>query len=148
MGDDVRRGAALAVMEERFPAVEARVWRVYGLRLPRHVAVFCAFWASACAAERAALDHLMIGPFGLTEYFGDFGLQLTSWDGLDERLHGRYRYDPPEFVTVLSGGSDGTPWRTLLKFTSRIVTCGLSVCSSLDSPGLRSRRCFGVRSGA
>ena len=94
-------------MQERFPAVAARVLRVYGLRLPRHVAVFCALWASASPAERAALEHLMVRPFGVSEYFGDGGLQLTGRDGLDERLHARYQRDPPEFVTVLSGGTDG-----------------------------------------
>ena len=94
-------------MQGRFPAVAARVRQVYGLRLPRHVAVFCALWASASSTERAALNHLGVWPFGLTEYFGDGGLRLTGRDGLDERLHARYRRDPPEFVTVLSGGTDG-----------------------------------------
>jgi hypothetical protein len=94
-------------MQGRFPAVAARVRQVYGLRLPRHVAVVCALWASASSVERAALNHLGVWPFGLTEYFGDGGLRLTGRDGLDERLHARYRRDPPEFVTVLSGGTDG-----------------------------------------
>lgn len=94
-------------MQERFPAVAARVRKVYGLRLPRHVAVFCALWASVSPAERAALDHLMVRPFGVTEYFGEQGLRLKGRDGLDERLHARYRRDPPEFVTVLGGGLDG-----------------------------------------
>lgn len=64
-------------------------------------------WASADAAEREALDYLMVRPFGLTQYFGDGGLRLEGRDGLDERLHGRFRRDPAEFVTVLSGGTDG-----------------------------------------
>jgi hypothetical protein len=107
VSDDARREAALSLMQARFPTVAARAWQVYGLRLPRHVAVFCALWASADAAELGALDHLMVRPFGFTEYFGDNGLLLTTRDGLDERLHGRYRCDPPEFVTVLGGGTDG-----------------------------------------
>lgn len=107
MGNDARRRAALDTMHERHPAVAERVRRVYGLRLPRHLAVFCALWHSADDAERAALEHLMLRPFGLTEYFADDGLALRARDGLDERLHGRYRCDPPEFVTVLAGGSDG-----------------------------------------
>ncbi|WP_170208483.1 ADP-ribosylation family protein [Micromonospora pisi] len=49
----------------------------------------------------------MVSPFGLTEYFGEDGLQLVGRDGLDERLNGRFRRDPAEFVTVLMGGSDG-----------------------------------------
>ncbi|GIJ57199.1 ADP-ribosylation family protein [Virgisporangium aurantiacum] len=107
MDHDARRRAALNKMYERHPAVAERVQRVYGLRLPRHLAVFCAFWESADHAERAALNDLMVWPFGLTEYFADDGLGLRARDGLDERLHGRYLCDPPEFVTVLSGGSDG-----------------------------------------
>jgi hypothetical protein len=94
-------------MRERFPAVEARVRTVYGLRLPRHLAVFCALWDSADRAERDALDHLMVSPYGLTEYFAADGLDLVGRDRLDERLHGRFRRDPAEFVTVLMGGSDG-----------------------------------------
>ncbi|MET7422941.1 ADP-ribosylation family protein [Dactylosporangium sp. NPDC005555] len=107
MGDDAGRRAALATMHERHDAVAERVQRVYGLRLPGHLAVFCAFWKSASDAERAAVEHLMVRPFGLTEYFADGGLERRARDGLDERLHARYRCDPPEFVTVLSGGSDG-----------------------------------------
>jgi hypothetical protein len=107
VGNDARRRAALDKMYERHPAVAERVQRVHGLRLPHHLAVFCAFWDSADDAERAALEHLMVRPFGLTEYFADGGPALRARDGLDERLHGRYRCDPPEFVTVLGGGSDG-----------------------------------------
>lgn len=94
-------------MWERFPAAEAKVRDVYGLRLPRHLAVFCALWESAGRPEREALDFLMVSPFGLTQYFSTGGPRLSGRDGLDERLHGRYRRDPAEFVTVLMGGSDG-----------------------------------------
>ncbi|WP_157963503.1 ADP-ribosylation family protein [Actinocorallia populi] len=94
-------------MWERFPAVSERVQQVYGLRLPRHLAVFCALWKSADSAERQALGHLGVGPFGVSDYFGDDGLRLVGRDGLDERLHGRFRCDPAEFVTVMTGGSDG-----------------------------------------
>jgi hypothetical protein len=107
MGDEERRQAALATMTQRFPAVAERVRRGYGLRLPRHVAVFCALWHSADDAERAGLAELEVSPFGLTEYFADGGLDLVGRDGLDERLQGRFRRDPAEFVTVLMGGSDG-----------------------------------------
>ena len=36
----------------------------------------------------------MVRPSGLTEYFGVGGLRLR--DGLDERLHARYRRAPDE----------------------------------------------------
>jgi hypothetical protein len=107
MSDDTRRQAALSTMWERFPAVKTKVLQVYGLQLPRHLAVFCALWESADRAEREALDLLMVWPDGLTQYFGTDGLRLVGRDGLDERLNFRYRCDPPEFVTVLMGGSDG-----------------------------------------
>jgi hypothetical protein len=107
MHDDQRRTAALATALERFPAVAERVSRVYGLRLPRHLAVFSAFWAGAAGAERTALSDLMLGPSGVTDHFAGNGLDLVARDGLDERLHARYRRDPAEFVTVLAGNSDG-----------------------------------------
>jgi hypothetical protein len=110
VSDEARRAAALATMLDRFPAVANRVREVYGLRLPRHLAVFAALWHSASAAERLGLDDLMLRPWGITDYFGDDGLHLVGRDGLDERLHCRYRRDPAEFVTVVSGGSDGEHW--------------------------------------
>jgi hypothetical protein len=97
-------------MWDRFPEVARRVHAVYGLRLPRHLAVFAALWHGASAAERRGLDHLMLRPWGITDYFGDGGLQLVGRDGLDERLHCRFRRDSAEFVTVVSGGSDGEHW--------------------------------------
>lgn len=105
--DEARRSRTLAEIRSRFPAVEERVQRAYGLRVPRHLAVFAALWHSADDAERAGLNQLGVAPFGLTEYLAPDGLSLVGADGLDERLHGRYRCDPAEFVTVLSGDSDG-----------------------------------------
>jgi hypothetical protein len=102
-----RREGHLSTMWDRFPAVADRVGQVYGLRVPRHLAVFCALWASLDAAEREGLDYLEVSPLGLTRYFGDDGLRLAGRDGLDERLDGRFRRDPAEFVPVLMGGSDG-----------------------------------------
>jgi hypothetical protein len=105
--DEERRSRTLAEIWARFPAVEERVRRVYGLRVPRHLAVFAALWHSADDAERDGLNQLGVAPFGLTEYLAPDGLSLVGAGGLDERLHGRYRCDPAEFVTVLSGDSDG-----------------------------------------
>ncbi|MBW6433746.1 HPF1 family protein [Actinoplanes hulinensis] len=97
------RESALATMTERFPLVAERVQRVYGLRLPRHVAVFAALWAS----DQAAVLEMEHSAWGVTDYFRDGGLDLVGRDGLDERLHVRFRCDPAEFVTVMGGGSDG-----------------------------------------
>ncbi|MBO3739329.1 ADP-ribosylation family protein [Actinoplanes flavus] len=97
------REAALTTMTERFPLVAERVQRVFGLRLPRFVAVFAALWAS----DQAAVLEMGHSAWGVTDYFRDGGLDLVGRDGLDERLHARFRRDPAEFVTVMGGGSDG-----------------------------------------
>ncbi|MDI6104752.1 DUF2228 domain-containing protein [Actinoplanes sp. NEAU-A12] len=97
------REAALATMTRRFPLVAERVRRVWGLRLPRHVAVF----AALAASDGDALAEIGLSPWGVTDYFRDGGLDLRGRDGLDERLHARFRCDPAEFVTVMGGDSDG-----------------------------------------
>ncbi|WP_169745817.1 ADP-ribosylation family protein [Actinocatenispora sera] len=107
MDGEARRTRTLTEIWSRFPALEERVRRVYGLRVPRHLAVFAALWHSADDAEREGLNQLGVAPFGLTEYLAPDGLSLVGAGGLDERLHGRYRCDPAEFVTVLGGDSDG-----------------------------------------
>ncbi|GAA3455805.1 HPF1 family protein [Dactylosporangium matsuzakiense] len=106
--EGIAPAVALATMEERFPRIEEHFRRVYSLRLPRHLAVFAAFWeglshdAAACLGERLGLS-----PWGITEYFADGGLDRTTRDGLDERLQYRFRRDPAEFVTVMGGDTDG-----------------------------------------
>ncbi|MFC4040322.1 ADP-ribosylation family protein [Dactylosporangium siamense] len=105
--DEARRLGALDTMTDRFPAVEQRFSRVYGLRLPRHVAILAAFLHSLDDRERRALQWLGLSSWGITGYFDDGGLDRTGHDGLDERLHCRFRRDPAELVTVLGGGSDG-----------------------------------------
>jgi hypothetical protein len=97
------RENALITMTQRFPLVEERFQRVWGLRLPRHVAVF----AALAASDGDALDEIGLSPWGVTDLFRDGGLDLHGLDGLDERLHARFRCDPAEFVTVMSGDSDG-----------------------------------------
>lgn len=106
--DRVRREAALSVMHDRFDAVAARFHAVYGLRLPRHMAVFAAFFDSLGEDGRSLAEAgLGLIPGGVTRYFDADGLALTGRDGLDERLHDRFRCDPPEFVTMMWGESDG-----------------------------------------
>jgi hypothetical protein len=100
--------ASLSVMHERFPAVEAHFRRVYSLSLPRHLAVFAAFWDGLPAeAARCLSERLGLSPWGITDLFAAGGLERTARDGLDERLHCRFRRDPAEFVTVLGGDTDG-----------------------------------------
>jgi hypothetical protein len=99
---------SLTVMGARFPDVAARVGAVYGLRLPRHMAVFAAFLdAIGDAGRRALYEEVGLRSGGISRYFEDGGLALHGRDGLDERLHCRFRRDPPEFVTVMWGDTDG-----------------------------------------
>lgn len=106
--DPARRDAALAATAERFDAVAARFAAVYGLRLPRHLAVFAAFFDSLGATGRDVVgDELGLRTGGVTDYFAPDGLALTGRDGLDERLESRFRCDPPEFVTFMYGDTDG-----------------------------------------
>lgn len=104
-----RRRVALATALARFPAVAAHMRAVYDMALPRHVTYAAAFWAGLTEEERSeAWSYLGCGPFGILEWFADDG--LTKPSRYDERLHGRFRRDPPEFVTVFSGNSDGSHW--------------------------------------
>ncbi|WP_238006873.1 DUF2228 domain-containing protein [Dactylosporangium sp. AC04546] len=94
-------------MHERFPEAEAWLRRVYGLRLPRHLGVFAEFWQGLTDDERAGMRYLGLSPWGISELFDEGGVDRTPRDGLDPRLDCRFRRDPAEFVTVMSGDSDG-----------------------------------------
>jgi hypothetical protein len=77
------------------------------MRLPRHLAVFAAFWDSLDETETKGMDYVGRSSSGIMRYFEDGGLDLVCRDGLDERLESRYRLDPPEFVTVMHGDGGG-----------------------------------------
>jgi hypothetical protein len=102
-----RRERALATSMGRFEAVAGRMQEVYGLRLPRHLAVWDALTRSLSSLERRGLEHIGRAPWGIMLWFEDGGLERPTRDGLDPRLEGRFRQDPPEFVTVMSGDTDG-----------------------------------------
>jgi hypothetical protein len=107
--DIERRKRALSLSFEHFPAVEERMKEVYGLRLPRYIAVWDALWRGTSPAERKALEFFHLGrtPAGIMIWFEEGGLDLKTIDGLDPRLQHRFFRDPPEFVTAMWGGSDG-----------------------------------------
>lgn len=105
--DEQRRLEALALMQSRFDAVAARFREIYGLRLPRHLAVFAAFWRSLSEAELRGMEALGRSPGGVTQWFDDDALERSTRDGLDPRLDCRFRQDPPELVTIMWGDSDG-----------------------------------------
>lgn len=103
------REAGLRAAQERFPAAAERMRAVYDMPLPRHLTFAAAFWLGLSPDEREdAWAYLGCGPAGVLEWFADDGLMRPAI--LDERLHFRYRCDPPEFVTVWSGNSDGGHW--------------------------------------
>jgi hypothetical protein len=103
------REAALAAALAVHPAAAARMRAVYDMPLPRHLAYAAAFWLGLTEDEaREAWAYLGCGLAGVTEWYAPGG--LTRVAVLDERLHYRYRRDPPEFVTVCSGNSDGGHW--------------------------------------
>lgn len=105
--DSERRQRALDMAFGRFDAVAARMKEVYGLRLPRHVAVWAALGASLSDPEWEGLQELGWSSDGIMVWFEDGGLDRATRDGLDPRLHMRFRRDPPEFVTVMMGHTDG-----------------------------------------
>ncbi|MFO0618530.1 MAG: DUF2228 domain-containing protein [Polyangiaceae bacterium] len=102
-----RREAALDRCIARHAAVAEKFAAVYGLRLPMHVARFAAFLESLSPLERSGLESSGVSGWGITEWYADGALDRATIDGLDPRLDCRFRADPPEFVTVAGGNSDG-----------------------------------------
>lgn len=102
-----RRQQALLWTNERFPAVAQRMKEVYGLRLPRYVATFAAFWRSLSELEREGMRNLGRSPGGIMVWFEERGLSRKTRDNLDPRLDCRFRADPPELVSIMWGDSDG-----------------------------------------
>ncbi len=102
------RAAALATAEGRFPEVARRFHDIYGMRLPRHVLYAAAFFLGLSAEERALCPCSL---FGFSEWFRwlapDEPERIAT---LDARLECRFRADPPEFVTMISGDGDGSHW--------------------------------------
>lgn len=103
------RSSAIRKAEDRFEAVAKRFASVYGMRLPRHVTYTAAFFLGLGDEDRRAAERLEAnGLFGVGEWFEDGKLDRAP--RADERIHGRFRRDPPELVTLVSGGSDGSHW--------------------------------------
>lgn len=118
-----RRVAALAEMTVRFPAVASHMEKIYGLRLPRYLAVFAAFWRSLDEGERRGMGALGRSPGGIMAWFEDGGLERGTRDNLDARLESRFRSDPPELVTVMYGDSDGLHYGLWYDDPADLPTC-------------------------
>lgn len=99
-----RRGEALDRALARFVVVQERFHRVYGMRLPQHLAYGAAFFLGLSQPE---WQVCRVSLAGIGSWFREDEERPAS---LDERLHYRYRLDPPEFVTIASGDSDGSHW--------------------------------------
>ncbi|WP_437797039.1 hypothetical protein [Sorangium sp. So ce693] len=109
LGEDEIRSraeACLALAFERFPAVSAHFARVFGLRLPRHLAVARALF-DLCGD---LLARRWLYPDYLLELFQPEALARRVRPGFDERLAGRYDCDAPEMVTAMNGRTDGLHW--------------------------------------
>jgi hypothetical protein len=105
--DNKRRAAALKVSLGRFKRVAEHYRKVWGLRLPKHVAVWHAFRESLTPLERSGMDVVGVSPGGITYLFNRDNPDVKTRDHLDPRLDSRFRCDPPEFVTIAYGNSDG-----------------------------------------
>lgn len=103
--DERLRSAAAAQVERERAAIEARVARDWGFRLPDSIFRFRTFLLSLCPAGNQAFHDLELSPFGIMDLFDD--PERRSRDGIDVRVHGRYYRDPPEFLTFMHGGTDG-----------------------------------------
>ncbi|HEU4539176.1 MAG TPA: ADP-ribosylation family protein [Polyangiaceae bacterium] len=130
---EARRRAARARAAADCERLAAKVARTYGLRLPRHVEAFWAFFTSLSPSERDAFDDLVgFRPAGILDWLAPGGLERAPRDGLDERLHWRYRGDPPEFVSVLHGTSDAQHFG-LFYDDPRFAPSGVAVNYARDS---------------
>lgn len=91
--------------------VSEHFYKTHQLKLPDHIFAFWAFWDGLHDIERKAWDrHLSVFPSGILDLL-KFGSELDKVTaGIDDRLVYRYYRNPPEFVTVLMGDTDGLHW--------------------------------------
>lgn len=84
--------------------------QAYGFSLPEDFWRFCRFYQAIESGPergflRAALGISAVGPMDWVQGY----LQRKS-SGLPLCLHYRYFMDPPEFITILCGDTDGQHW--------------------------------------
>lgn len=102
-----RRRAALEQAYAAFPRLAEHVQSVWGLTLPRTLAVYHAFHLAIASLPSAVHEASCTWPGGIIERLGPRGWELQLRDGLDERVHVRFRQDPPEMLSFAWGNSDG-----------------------------------------
>ncbi|RFS82302.1 DUF2228 domain-containing protein [Actinomadura spongiicola] len=119
-------------MENR-ASIEERFQRDWGLEPPESIFRFWEFHQSLDADERRAMhDDLWLGTAGIMDLFADPGARPR--DGIDIRVHWRFYRDPPEFLTFMTGGSDGLHYG--LWFEDGRTCTGVASYYSNDGGGL------------
>ena len=102
-----RRRSALEQAYAAFPRLAAHVESVWGLPLPRTLAVYDAFHRAIATLPSAVREASQTWPGGILDRVAPGGWSLALRPGLDERVHCRFRQDPPEMLTFAWGNSDG-----------------------------------------
>jgi hypothetical protein len=102
-----RRRAALERAYAAFPRLAEHVASVWGLALPRTLAVYHAFHLAIAELPDAVREASSTSPGGILDRLAPGGWDLPLRPGLDERVHCRFRQDPPEMLSFAWGDSDG-----------------------------------------
>jgi hypothetical protein len=102
-----RRRGALARANSAFPRLAEHVKTVWGLTLPRTLAVYHAFHLALAELPYSIRNASSTSPGGILDRLAPRGWELPVREGLDERVHCRFRQDPPEMLTFAWGDSDG-----------------------------------------
>jgi hypothetical protein len=106
-----RSAPARVVVDEDEEPLRRLVRRTHGLVLPDHVFTFGAFWRGLTPEQSEAMCRCGgIRPAGVLDLLDRLAAgepAPATVDGLDPRLEYRYYRDPPEFLTLLCGDTDG-----------------------------------------
>jgi len=102
-----RRRKALEQAYAAFPRLAEHVRTTWGLQLPRTLAVYHAFHLAIAQMPYPVRNASSTSPGGVLDRLAPRGWELPLRPGLDERVHCRFRQDPPEMLTFAWGESDG-----------------------------------------
>ncbi|MBL4688071.1 MAG: DUF2228 domain-containing protein [Nannocystaceae bacterium] len=82
---------------------------LYGFAFPKELFTFWRWYEGLSDEHKSTLEQTMA-----MRPIGPFDVLAGKFDGVDlaypNTLHWRYQYDPPEFVTVFLGDTDGLHW--------------------------------------